>query len=47
MKKIIFSLMTLGVAGLLVSAVAQNAPGGNNPPTRQSNRRWPGGQWCA
>jgi general secretion pathway protein D len=32
MKKIIFSLMTLGVAGLLLSAVAQDVPGDNNPP---------------
>ena len=30
MKKIIFSLLTLGLAGLLVSAVAQNAPDENN-----------------
>jgi general secretion pathway protein D len=32
MKKIIFGLMTLGVAGLLLSAVAQDAPDDNNPP---------------
>jgi type II secretory pathway component GspD/PulD (secretin) len=36
MKKIIFSLTTLGIAGLLVAAVAQDASGGNtnedNPP---------------
>ena len=34
MKKIILSLTTLGVAGLLASAVAQNPPGAtdNNPP---------------
>ena len=32
MKKIILSLITLGFAGLLVAAIAQDAPGGNNPP---------------
>jgi len=32
MKKITFGLMTLGVAGLLLSATAQDAPGDNNPP---------------
>ena len=32
MKKIILSLMTIGLAGLLVSAVAQDATGDNNPP---------------
>jgi general secretion pathway protein D len=32
MKKIILSLMTLGFAGLLVSAVAQDTPGDNPPP---------------
>jgi type II secretory pathway component GspD/PulD (secretin) len=32
MKKLILSLAVLGVAGLLVSAVAQDAPGDNNPP---------------
>jgi len=36
MKKIILSLITISFAGLLVSAVAQDAPGGNpgdtNPP---------------
>jgi len=30
MKKIIFSLLTMGLAGLLVSAVAQNMPNPNN-----------------
>ena len=30
MKKIIFSLLTMGLAGLLVSAVAQNTPNPNN-----------------
>jgi hypothetical protein len=32
MKKIISSLMTIGLAGLLVSAVAQDATDDNNPP---------------
>lgn len=32
MKKIILSLITIGFAGLLVSAVAQDAPGDNNLP---------------
>jgi general secretion pathway protein D len=32
MKKIILSLLTLGTAGLLVSAVAQETPGDNTPP---------------
>ena len=32
MKTIILSLMTIGLAGLLVSAVAQDATGDNNPP---------------
>ena len=32
MKKIILSLMTIGLAGLLVSAVAQDTPGDNPPP---------------
>jgi len=32
MKKIIFSLLTLGTAGLLASAIAQDAGGDNSPP---------------
>jgi len=32
MKKIILSLLTTGVAGLLASAVAQDTPGDNTPP---------------
>jgi len=32
MKKIILSLITISLAGGLVTALAQDAPGGNNPP---------------
>src|SRR5664280_2190687 len=37
MKKIILSLITIGLAGLLVSAVAQDAPGDNNLPPPPSD----------
>ena len=46
MKKIILSLITLGFAGLLVSAVAQDAPGDNIPllPPPDMGGQPPGGE---
>ena len=41
MNKIILSLITLGFAGLLISAVAQDTPGDNNPPPTPPDQ--PGG----
>jgi type II secretory pathway component GspD/PulD (secretin) len=42
MKKIILSLMTIGFAGLLVSAAAQDTPGDNTPPPPPADESAPG-----
>jgi general secretion pathway protein D len=42
MKKIILSLMSIGITGLLVSAVAQDTPGDNTPPPPPADMGGPG-----
>jgi general secretion pathway protein D len=42
MKKTILSLLTLGIAGLLLSAIAQDTPGDNNPPQPPAGDNGPG-----